>query len=73
MLMPINVIYNIDTGVVEIINNGCATGEVYLYHDGTILNYSPRINSSFQLPINSGVYKIDIVTKKWTAEGIIQF
>lgn len=62
-----------DVGVVEIINNGCATGEVYLYHNGTILNYSPKINSSFQLPISSGVYKIKIVTNKWTAEGHIQF
>lgn len=69
--LDIEAFYDADTGCINVCYTGDATGEVYLYLNETIINYSPEINASFQI-IFSGLYTIEIVGDGWTATGCIQ-
>lgn len=73
MLMPVTVTYNMDSGYIDITNKECVSGEVYLYHNGVIIGYSSVITTSFSLTMSSGLYTVEIITNKWTAEGYLQF
>ncbi|MBS7347677.1 MAG: hypothetical protein KIG61_04595 [Muribaculaceae bacterium] len=69
--LDIEAFYDADTECINVCYTGDATGEVYLYLNETIINYSPEINASFQI-IFSGLYTIEIVGDGWTATGCIQ-
>lgn len=60
--------YNAESGSIEIVYDGEAEGEVFLYLNGNIIGYDSNINTSFQISA-PGLYKIEIVTESWTATG----
>ena len=64
--------YDAETNSIDISFDGEADGEVFLYLNGNILDYSPEINSSLMLPHSPGLYTIEIVSETWGAEGSIQ-
>ncbi|MDE6480603.1 MAG: hypothetical protein K2L45_10065 [Muribaculaceae bacterium] len=49
---------------------GEATGEVHLYRDDLLIEYSNEINTTFMV-LESGCYTIEIVTDSWSAIGNI--
>lgn len=63
--------YNTVEQSINIFYVGEATGEVFLYLDGSIIGYDSDINTSF--PVSTpGLYKIEILGENWVAEGYIQ-
>lgn len=46
-------------------------GEVNLYLDDCLIDYSPSVNTCFQLQ-SEGFYKIEIVTDYWIATGYLK-
>lgn len=71
--MHINVeaFYNSDFNTLSIYYNGEAEGEVFLFLENSIIDYSSEINTVFPI-ITSGLYKVEIRTENWEAEGYIQ-
>lgn len=63
--------YNAESGSIEIVYDGEAEGEVFLYLNGNIIGYDSNINTSFQISV-PGLYKIEIVSESWTAIGFLQ-
>lgn len=63
--------YNAESGSIEIVYDGEAEGEVFLYLNGNIIGYDSNINTSFQISA-PGLYKIEIVSESWTAIGFLQ-
>lgn len=63
--------YNVESGSIEIVYDGEAEGEVFLYLNGNIISYDSNINTSFQISA-PGLYKIEIVSESWTAIGFLQ-
>jgi len=61
-----------ESNSVEIICDVDLVGEVRLYLDGNLIDYSPEVNTTFQLPDVSGVYKIEVSGSSWTVEGYLQ-
>ncbi|MDE6696019.1 MAG: hypothetical protein K2K25_03990 [Muribaculaceae bacterium] len=55
---------------ITIIYDGEASGEVFLYHDGVLIESSTDINTTF-IVTESGNYAIEINTEYWTATGSI--
>lgn len=72
MRISIEAWYNAESNTIDITYDGEAEGEVFLYLNGNILDYSPEINSSLILPYSPGLYTIEIVSETWRAEGCIQ-
>lgn len=72
MHVSIEAFYNAENNSIDISYDGEAEGEVFLYLNGNILDYSPEINSSLMLPHSPGLYTIEIVSDTWGAEGCIQ-
>ena len=70
MRLNIEAYYDSETGSINICYDGEATGEVYLYLNGDIVDYSSEINSTFQLH-TTGMYKIEIIGESWIAEGYL--
>lgn len=60
--------YNAESGSIEIVYDGEAEGEVFLYLNGNIIGYDSNINTSFQISA-TGLYQIEIVAESWTATG----
>lgn len=67
----IEAIYNEVDGVIEIIYDGDAEGECFLYLNGQIVGYAPEINATFQTS-GHGLYLIEIVSETWSAQGSIR-
>lgn len=63
--------YNEENGTLEICYDGEATGEAFLYLNDNIVGYSSEINCSFQISA-SGLYRIEIISETWIANGYIQ-
>lgn len=70
--VQIEAYYNAEPNTIDIIYDGEADGEVYLYFGDDIVGYDSQINTTLQVPANKGVYTIEIVTASWTAYGSIQ-
>ena len=69
--LDIEAFYDADSECINVCYTGDATGEVYLYLNETIVDYSPEINASFQISV-PGLYTIEIIGGGWTATGCIQ-
>jgi hypothetical protein len=63
--------YNAESNSINILYDGDATGEVFLYLNNNIIEYDSEINTSFQISI-PGLYKIEIIGETWIAQGYIQ-
>lgn len=71
MLLEIEAYYNATTQTIDILYDGEADGEVYLYLNNNMVDYSPEINISF--PISApGLYKIEVIGETWIAEGFLE-
>lgn len=70
--LPIEVIYDSDTHIIEVIGEKSMKAEIYLYDiNGTLKDYSSTLNSDFTVS-TSGTYIIQIQGDKWHAEGKIE-
>ncbi|MDE6299057.1 MAG: hypothetical protein K2M10_05370 [Muribaculaceae bacterium] len=67
----IEVCYYMSNQILTINQNGAGVGEVYLYLNGIVIDYSSEINSIFQIS-SPGLYEIEIVGESWTAYGYLQ-
>jgi hypothetical protein len=72
MRISVEAYYNIECNTIDIVYEGCSDGEVTLYLNDNIIGYDSIINTSFQLPSISGLYRIEIVSENWSAQGYIQ-
>lgn len=70
MRINIEAYYNEGNGTLNICYDGEAIGEVYLYLNNIIVGYDSDINTSFQIS-TPGLYKIEIISEAWIAEGYI--
>ncbi|MDE6416155.1 MAG: hypothetical protein K2K68_03915 [Duncaniella sp.] len=70
--IDLNVYYDAETQTIEISYSGDADGEVYLYHNETLVDYDTEINTTFSLPSPTGVYRIEVTTDSWTADGYLE-
>lgn len=69
--IDVHAYYNATTSSVEVVYNGEAEGEVFLYMDDTVVGYDSVINTTLQLPDATGHYRIEIIGETWTAIGEI--
>lgn len=63
--------YNQQENTIEIECLDNYEGEVFLIRDGVTIDYSPMINTSFNLPEYNGLYTIIIESETWTARGSV--
>lgn len=63
--------YNAERNSIDIIYDGEASGEVFLYLNDNIIGYDSEINTSFQIS-SPGLYKIEIIGETWIAQGYLQ-
>lgn len=70
MRINIEAFYESETNLINIYYDGEAAGDVYLYLNGDIVDYSSEINSTFQIH-TTGMYKIEIHGASWIAEGYL--
>lgn len=71
MRINIEAWYNAESKSIEILYDGAANGEVFLYLNENIIGYDSELNTSFQIS-TPGSYKIVIVGESWTAQGYLQ-
>lgn len=71
MRINIEAYYNEGNGTLDICYDGEADGEVYLYINDTIVGYDSELNTSFQIS-TPGLYRIEIISETWIAQGYIQ-
>lgn len=71
MRINIEAYYNEGNGTLDICYDGEAVGEVYLYINDTIVGYDSELNTSFQIS-TPGLYRIEIISETWIAQGYIQ-
>lgn len=71
MRVNLEAFYNEESNTIDILYDGDADGEVFLYLNGDIMDYSSEINTSLELPATSGIYRIEIISQTWIAEGYI--
>lgn len=71
MRFPIEAYYCQETSSIEIIAEESVQAEVYLYHNGEIIDYSNEISTIFILPYPHGEYNVFIEGDNWIAEGYI--
>ena len=71
MRINIEAYYNEGNGTLDICYDGAASGEVYLYINDTIVGYDSELNTSFQIS-TPGLYRIEIISATWIAQGYIQ-
>ncbi len=69
--IEIEACYYEDSNSLEINCEEDVIGEVKLYLDGNLIDYSPEVNTSFQLPDVAGTYKIEVTGSSWIAEGFL--
>lgn len=71
-LIPVNVIYDNETNIVEVNSFNVLEGEVFLYNSFyELVDYSPCINSVLTLSDDS-YHTIVIEGDGWSASGIIE-
>ena len=69
--VDLDVYYDAENQIVTINYDGESSGEVFLYYNNTLIGSETEINSSFQVSMN-GLYKIEILTESWSAEGYFE-
>lgn len=57
---------------ITIIYNGAAEGIVTLSYEGTVIASQPEINTTFELPYESGRHTIEVETDNWSATGYME-
>lgn len=72
MRIGIEAWYNAESNTIDITYDGDATGEVYLYLNGNAIEYSPELNTSLQVPSTHGLFRIEIMSETWIAQGYLQ-
>lgn len=68
----IDTYYNASSNVIEISYAGDVEGEVFLYLNECLIDHDCQINTSFQLPTTLGLYRIEIITDNWIAQGYLE-
>jgi len=68
MRINIEAYYDEASHTLDIMYDGEAEGEVFLYLNGSVIEYDSVINTSFQI-YTPGLYKIEIISESWVAEG----
>lgn len=71
VLINIEAYYNSISNTINIEYEDMCEGKVYLYHEDILEDFSPSINSSFQLLYLSGTYRLEIHCDGWSAVGFI--
>lgn len=69
MFVNLDVYYNPTIQHLTVLYDGFDSGEVYIYSNGTVVGYSPEINTTISMPSSKGFYEIIIVSEKWIAIG----
>lgn len=71
MRIPVEVFYDSDTRVVEVVGSESIEAEVFLYNANNMLeNYSPALNAEFNV-VAPGEYIVFIQSDNWSATGSI--
>lgn len=70
-LAIVNAFYNEHSETLEISYDGEDSGEVFLYLNESIIDYSPEINTTFSLS-TLGLYKVEVIGETWIASGYLQ-
>lgn len=74
MRIPLHVVYDTDTHIMEVTAPETIAAEVFVYNAaGTIVSYSPVLNSTLNIPDDPGTYTILIQSDSWYADGEIIF
>mgnify|MGYP000662481451 CR=1 len=74
MRIPLRVVYDTDTHIMEVTGPETIVAEVFIYDAaGTIVSYSPVLNSTLNIPDDPGTYTILIQSDSWYADGEIIF
>lgn len=68
--MSVEAYYNPYNHIINVCYYGENNGEVFLYLNNTLINYSSKLNTTFLLT-TPGVYKIVINEEFWIATGYI--
>lgn len=71
MYVSIEAFYNAENNSIDISYDGEADGEVFLYKNESIIEYDSNMNTSLQIPSTPGLYRIEIISEFWLAEGYI--
>lgn len=72
MRIPIDVVYDSDTNILEIIGPESLQAEIYIYDmSGTLEDYSLSLNSVFYM-LKPGTHVILIKGNGWEAEGTLE-
>lgn len=71
MYINIKAYYDAETNKISIIYDGEKSGEVFLYLNGNVIDYDSELNTSFQIS-ECGLYKIEIISDSWIAEGFLR-
>lgn len=69
--VSIEAFYNAENNSIDISYDGEAEGEVFLYKNESIIEYDSNMNTSLQIPSAPGLYRIEIISEFWLAEGYI--
>lgn len=70
MRIPLRVVYDTDTHIMEVTGPETMAAEVFVYNaEGTIVSYSPVLNSTLNIPDDPGTYTIFIQSDSWYADG----
>lgn len=72
MYISIEAFYDAENNSIDISYNGEANGEVFLYKNESIIEYDSNLNTSLHIPSSPGLYRIDIISEYWSAQGYIQ-
>ena len=72
MRKNLEAIYYAETNIIDITYEEEEEGEVNLYLGDDLIEHSPIINTSIQLPAVSGIYTIEIIGENWSAYGHIK-
>lgn len=67
----LEVYYNENNHSVDVYYDGVADGEVFIYQGVEVVGYDSQINTTLQVPNESGIYKIEIISSSWSAYGEI--
>lgn len=68
----IEAFYEAASNSITIIYDGAAEGTATLSYEGTVIASQPEINTTFQLPYESGLYSVQVETANWTATGSLE-
>lgn len=73
MLLPIEVIYDSDCNMVEVISDGSIEAEVFLYDaNRNVIGYSSHLDTTLEVPANyHGILFLEIIGENWFATAEI--